>query len=97
MKLFPGKLYKINEYFWLLFPTKEAAAAAAATWASHWSQHLSCDVTLLSAGDAVMIVDVCEVYVKVINREGRGGWVNLPIGEDWIENIFTGGMTGNGT
>lgn len=28
-----------------------------------------------------MIVDVCEVYVKVISQEGRGGWVNFQANE----------------
>lgn len=34
MKLVPQKLYRINQYFWLLYPTKETAVATTATTAA---------------------------------------------------------------
>lgn len=74
----------------LITTITSAASRRSAQWAPR-------DTSFLSEGDTFLVVEVSGSQVKVINQEGRGGWVNLPIGEDWIENTFAGGMTGNGT
>lgn len=103
----PGKLFKINEYFWLLFPTKETAAArplpraghaadaafadsaSAVGWASYWSKQLDCTVSFISEGDTIMIVEVFDIQVKVINQEGKGGWINFPADKPWNKGTIT--------
>lgn len=92
MALEPGKLYQINKYFWLLYPTKEtavAAPAAAASWASHWSKHLNCDVYFLNTEDTIMVVEVSGVQIKVINQEGKSGWINFPLDEVWVRKAIS--------
>lgn len=103
MTLEPGKLYQINKYFWLLYPTKETAVAAraalaaaarsaraaAASWASHWSKHLNCDVYFLNTEDTIMVVEVSGVQIKVINQEGKSGWINFPLDEVWVRKAIS--------
>lgn len=102
MKLVPQKLYRINQYFWLLYPTEGTGAAAAplvaaagvraaATaggWASYWSERLNCIVSFLNDGDVVMIVEVSGEQVKVINQEGVSGWINFFETEEWVKGTI---------
>lgn len=105
MKLEPGRLYRIGQYFWYLFPTKKTAAAAAAVasaaalaaataaaraayLASYWSKEPNCTVSFLNEGDTLMVVEVSNDQVKVINQEGKGGWINFPDGEEWAEGTI---------
>lgn len=96
----PGKLYQINKYFWLLYPTKETADAAApqcavaarstaASCASYWSKHLNCDVSFLNTEDTIMVVEVSGVQIKVINQEGKSGWINFPLDEVWVRKAIS--------
>lgn len=101
MNLETGKLYKINEYFWFLFPTKEAAAAAAgiaiadamampsapsgARLSYYWSRKLGCNISSLSEGDTIIVVDVSDIHMKVINQEGLTGWINFPANKPGAE------------
>lgn len=105
MLLEPGKLFKINEYFWLLFPTKETAAAAptstpapaasvthaaaGASWASYWSKELNCNVSFMSKGDILMVVEVSGDQVQTINQEGKSGWINFPVVDAWTKGTIT--------
>lgn len=96
----PLRLYRINEYFWLLFPTKEFAyvasmdrlkscyccvwpISAAHAWANHWSKELNCTVSFLDKGDTFMVVEVSDIQVRVINQDGKSGWINFPFEEQW--------------
>lgn len=97
----PGKLYQINKYFWLLYPTKETADAAAesscavaarstaASCASYWSKRLNCDVSFLNTEDTIMVVEVSGVQIKVINQEGKSGWINFPLDEVWVRKAIS--------
>lgn len=94
MKLVPQKLYRINQYFWLLYPTKETAVATTATparaasAAGGWASYLNCIVSFLNEGDVVMIVEVSGEQVKVINQEGVSGWINFPETEEWVKGTI---------
>lgn len=105
MKFTPQKLYRINQYFWLLYPTKGAAYATVAenyagnlvrlshsgsrAWASYWSERLNCIVSFLNEGDVVMIVEVSGEQVKVINQEGVSGWISFPTDQAWAKGTIT--------
>lgn len=94
MNLKTGHLYKINKFFWLLYPTKEVALAvevamdssaaavdsafSAVMWSSHLSTKLSCNISFLNEGDSPLVVKVSGRQVKVINQEGLAGWINFP-------------------
>jgi hypothetical protein len=98
MTLEPGKLYRINKWFWLLFPTKETAKRArtrpspytweAASWSSWWSKQLNCNVSFLNEEDTIMAVKVSGKQVKVINQEGKSGWIVFPPNEEWTKNAI---------
>lgn len=95
MNLETGKLYRINQCFWYLFPTKEAAATAVgvapgagrsamaqrATWATYWSNQLNCNVSFLKEGDILFVIETSGTQVKVINQDGLSGWMNFPADE----------------
>jgi hypothetical protein len=93
MTLEPGKLYRIDKWFWFLFPSLETAPTAAlhprrgarhaAAASSHLSKQLNCNVSFLNEGDTIMVVEVSGIQVKVINQEGKGGWINFPADEEW--------------
>lgn len=99
MTLEPGKLYQINRHFWFLFPTKEVAddrntvhaarlvavsmLATAVSWASYWSKELNCTVSFLDKGDTFMVVEVSDIQVRVINQDGKSGWISFPLDEAW--------------
>lgn len=107
MSLEPGKLYRINRLFWLLFPTEVAATpgedharaaraglraahyAGAVSWSSRWAKELNRHVYFLSEGDIFMVVEVSGEQVKVINQEGKSGWINFPTGHDWTKVAIT--------
>ena len=70
-----GNLYLVKKYFWLLFPTKETAAAvAAAAEADYWSKHSNCEVTYFSPDSIVVFLEEKGKYKKVLTSEGRIGW-----------------------
>jgi len=93
MMLEPGKLYKINEWCWLLFPTKKAAVIGSGIdpgprttinyYVSYWSKELNCTVSLLDKGDIFMVVKISNYQVAVINQQGKSGWINFPADEEW--------------
>lgn len=77
--------------------TERAAAAglAGATrghaddWASHWSKELNCTVSFLNEGDTFMVVEVSCEQIKVINQEGKSGWINFPADQGWTRGAIT--------
>lgn len=93
----PGKLYRIDKWFWFLFPSLETATAAVtataahvpAAMASYWSKQLNCDVSFLNEADTIMVVEVTGIQVKVVNQEGQSGWINFPADEAWTEDTIT--------
>jgi hypothetical protein len=105
MSLEPGKLYRIDKWSWFLFPSLETAtatprrcatgtgsprgAALRATLASYWSKQLNCNVSFLNKEDTIMVVEVSGIQVKVINQEGKSGWINFPADEEWAEDTIT--------
>lgn len=68
------------------------ATARSVTRASYWSNRLGCNVSFLNEGDVVMMVEVSDIQVKVINQEGKSGWINFPANkpgaEPWNATIF---------
>ena len=36
-----------------------------------------------------MIVEVFDIQVKVINQEGKGGWINFPADKPWNKGTIT--------
>ena len=79
-----GSLYKVKKYFWLLFPTKEAAAVAhgvvtAAVWdalayAAYWSKRYNCEVTYFSPDSIVVFLEEDGKLKKVLTSDGLVGW-----------------------
>ena len=95
-----GKLYQIKKWFWLLFPSKETAAAArsdsarsgvAAAFidapfgnADHWNKKLNCNVTYISPNTIFFPVETDGNYVKVVSGEGVG-WIVV---QNWAKHYF---------
>lgn len=85
-----GTLYKVKQYFWLLFPTKDdaatptaerlgiAAAAVATTTtaaaAAYWSERYSCNVTYFSPDCYIVFLEEEGKLKKVLTSEGLIGW-----------------------
>ena len=77
-----GSLYKVKQYFWLLFPTKDAAAELAAAYAAdaavgyadYWSIQFNCEVTCFSPDSIVVFLENDGKLKKVLTSDGRIGW-----------------------
>ena len=82
-----GSLYVVKKYFWLLFPTKETAAAAsemvdtiiltaddAATFAAYRSKQLKCEVTYFSPDSIITFLEEEGKFKKVLTSDGMIGW-----------------------
>ena len=88
-----GKLYSCSEYFLLLFPDKDTAAAVgahaaaiAATTsaelaAAYWSKKLDKPVSYCDPKTPLLVLSVKEQYIEVL----AGDKVGLIINEDWLE------------
>lgn len=77
-------LYQIKKHFWLLYPSKDIAAALAALAAAYWGKQLDCNVTFISPKTVLFPVEMDGKYVKVISGEGVG-WI---IVYDWVDEYF---------
>ena len=89
-----GSLYKVKEYFWLLFPTKETAlggevhrrlatdrAAYAAALAAWYSKQLNCEITYFSPDSIVVFLEDDGELKRVLTSDGKIGWT-------WFTEIY---------
>ena len=97
-----GKLYKIEKYFWLLYPSKDIAArhatagtatttvvatTTAACAAAYWSKQFNCNLTYISPKTILFPVEIDGNYAKVISTEGVG-WMIYPESEPWTKGCI---------
>ena len=90
-------LYRIKEYFWLLYPTKETVLVAAATrsvsaWmastvGAYWSEQLKCQVGFISENKIIQVIEIDEEYVRILGTEGTG-WIWVPSNKEWTDDCF---------
>ena len=98
MKFNTGKLYQIKQYFWLLYPSKDiaiaaaelylAAAAVAAGAADYWSIYFNCNVTYISPKDIFCLIEKDGKYLKVLTTNGELGWIKYPQGQEWTKGCI---------
>jgi len=79
-----GSLYKVKQYLWLLFPTKETAAfvigtddviaAGISSSAAYWSKRFNCEVTDFPLDSIVVFLEEDGVFKKVLTSDGLVGW-----------------------
>jgi len=78
-----GKLYKVKKWFWLLFPTKETAAAASdahvaatgtAAAAAWYSRRFNCEVTYFFPDSYIVFLEEDGLLKKVLTSDGKIGW-----------------------
>lgn len=102
MILEPGKLYRISRHFWYLFPTSELAveshvavadtaadASIGADFASRRIKQSNNKVTFMHEGEGFLVVEVSGTQVKVVNQEGKSGWINFPATQSWTKDTIT--------
>ena len=86
-------LYQIKRHCWMLYPSKDIAAASSDTSpyrvsanieAAYLSKQFKCNVSYLSSNTIFFPVETDGRYVKVISGEGVG-WI---IVEDWAKGSF---------
>ena len=95
-----GKLYQVKQYFWLLYPSKEIAAHAAAlrfadltaaagpVAADYWSIYFNCNVTYISPKDIFCLIEKDGKYLKVLTTNGELGWIKYPQGQEWTKGCI---------
>jgi hypothetical protein len=88
-----GKLYRCSEYFLLLYPDKDTAAAGgtAATYAEHhvptataayWSKKFDKPVSYCNPLTPLLVLSVKEQYIEVLAGDKKGwiiyqGWLDI--------------------
>ena len=89
-----GKLYQVKEDYWLLYPSKDIAAAAfaidaaednvheARIRADYWSKRLNCKVSVITKKGMFMLLEQTDRFCKVLSTEGSMGWIIYPEDED---------------
>jgi len=88
-----GKLYSCSEYFLLLFPDKDTAAATTtaadldplaaavtAIAAAYWTRELGKPVSFCDPETPLLVLSVKEEYIQVLAGD-KVGWI---INEDWL-------------
>ncbi len=88
MKCKPGKLYKLPEFYMLVYPSKEKAATAAAEvlvlgattdasisfLATYWSRELKCQVRYSIPGEIFMFLGRDGEFLNVLFGD-KQGWI----------------------
>jgi hypothetical protein len=81
-----GNLYTVKKWFWLLFPTKEIAAAyteatserSSASYhqpaASYWSKRFNREVVCFPPDSIVVFLEEDGKLKKVLTSDGLVGW-----------------------
>ena len=80
-----GSLYKVKQYFWLLFPTKATASGVdpadrapdevdVAIVAAAYSKRYNCEVTYFSPDSIVVFLEEDGKLKKVLTSDGLVGW-----------------------
>ena len=81
-----GSLYKVKEYFWLLFPSKEistsldalgpiaATARLATSNVAHWSKRFKCNVSYFSPDSYIVFLEEDRELKRVLTSDGKIGW-----------------------
>ncbi len=87
-----GKLYSCSGYYLMLYPDKEAAAAAAevrrwrrwrrsADAAAYWTKKLQKPVSYCDPKTPLLILNTDNHYAEVLAGDKKG-WINY---QDWME------------
>ena len=77
-----GTLYKVKQYFWLLFPTKEVAlppppprpGPITAADVARYSKYYNCEVNYFSPDSIIVFLEEDGEFKKVLTSEGKIGW-----------------------
>ena len=84
-----GSLYKVKQYFWLLFPSKEISTWATATThvgapgpaeqyviagAAWYSKRFNCEITYFCLDSIVVFLEEYGFLKKVLTSDGLVGW-----------------------
>jgi hypothetical protein len=78
-----GKLYQTNQYYWMLYPSKDTATRTATAtttaddWANYWSKRLDCNVSYIAQNSMFMLLEQTDRFCKVLSTEGKVGWIYL--------------------
>jgi len=90
-----GKLYQVKEYFWLLFPSKEIAAAeddlaaaATAAVADYWSTYFKCNISYISPNSIFCFLEQDGRFCKILSTNGELGWIIYPKNKDWAKGCI---------
>jgi hypothetical protein len=88
-----GKLYEIQKYFWLLYPSKDIAGvrqgavvateAEGAAFADFLSNRFKCNVSSVSPKSIFCLLEQDGEYYKVLTTNGEVGWIILA---DWYKD-----------
>ena len=98
-----GSLYKVKEYFWFLFPTKETALDGVGVRlggptaleiirsdAAWYSKRFNCEVTYFSPDSIVVFLEEDGKLKKVLTSDGLVGWTWFTKNyNDYFEEVKT--------
>ena len=82
-----GGLYQIKKWFWLLYPTKDIAEAAAAD-ARYWSKRFNCNVSFIPQNSMFMLLEQTDKVCKILTTNGEIGWIIYPEDAEWTKGCI---------
>jgi hypothetical protein len=96
-----GSLYEIKKWYWLLFPSKDIAAATsprtcdtpsaeatAGGYADYWSREFNCNVLFIPQNSMFMLLEQDGKYCKILTTNGELGWISYPVNEVWAKGCI---------
>jgi hypothetical protein len=80
-----GSLYKVKDFYWLLFPSKEFISAATSgcafknltVAAKVYGKVCKCTLPYLSPEDIFVLLEVDDDRMKALTPNGENGWFHL--------------------
>lgn len=94
-----GYLYKVKEFHWLLFPSREILIKSLSIVRTHcistfnslhfnWNKCCDCEVNSMSPDDYFLLLESDRKYMKVLTNNGNIGWtLNKSYFNSFLEEI----------
>ena len=87
-----GKLYQVKKFYWMIYPSKEAAAtathpaaasaAAVSNAAAYYSKYFNCNVSYVEPSIFCLLEKDGE-FIRILSTNGEVGWIYLA---DWCKD-----------
>jgi len=92
-----GKLYKVNNYYWILFPKPHTKVISLMTilrvsdileaekYSYFFSEYFKCNVSFTEPNSLFMLLEQDGNFYKILSVDEQIGWIYLD--NEWMKDI----------